>query len=98
MKLTVQEQIELTNAMNTLSEKSYKKGFEHAKEEELPNNFFEALIEYGKKTKTLIDYNRGKGSNWIQIKPTRDGSKGIKAVDIAFEDDLMNINHIGIDK
>ena len=102
MVLTVSELIEMTNATNEVIKKSYEKGVQSEKERALPNNLFEALLEYGKKTKTLVDYHRSSdksdGCNWLQIKPTRTGAKAVKSVEISFDENLMEIDYIGVNK
>lgn len=66
----------------------------------LPNTLFDALLDYAKKSETLIDCHTSMGPsdgcNWLQIKPTRAGSEGTKYVEISFEENLMEISHIGI--
>ena len=102
MNITVDEMIELNNITQSAIEKAYNKGVENEKSRELPNNLFNALLDYGKKTKTLIDYHKSSsdldGCYWIQLKPTRDGSEGVKCVEISFEENLTEIHHIGISK
>lgn len=98
MNITVDEMIDLSNRTSEGISNAYKDGVrdEKNREREIPNTIFDALIEYGKKSKTLIDYNKSGSLNWVQLKPTRDGSEGVKCVEISFEENLMEICHIGI--
>jgi len=102
MKLTVDEMVDLNNRINKTAQQQYEKGVNDEKSRALPNNLFDALIEYGKKTKTLIDYHKSAsesdGCNWIQLKPTREGEKGTKYVEISFDENLTEVHHIGIGK
>lgn len=102
MKLTVDELADLTNRTNEAVSKAYEKGVKAERERELPNNLFEAVLEYGRKTKTLVDYHKSSseidGCNWVQIKPTRTGAKGVKSIEISFEENLMEIDYIGVNK
>ena len=102
MKLTTDELIELTNKTNDVMNKAYKAGVKKEAERELPDSLFKALLDYGKKSKTLIDYHRSSdksdGCNWIQLKPTRAGSKGTKHVEISFKENKIEINGIFIAK
>ena len=102
MEISVNELIELQNRTNDGLHKAYEEGKKDEAERPLPNNLFDAILEYGKKTNTLIDYHKSDskidGCNWIQIKPTRDGSKGVQFVEIAFDNNLTEINYIGAKK
>ena len=102
MKITIDEFVGLSGKLHESVQDAFKAGIKKQKEVELPNSLFEALLEYGVKSDTIIDYHRngGKtdGCNWIQLKPTRDGSKGVKHVEISFEENKMDINFIGIRK
>jgi len=102
MNITVDEIIDLNNRISKSVQLAFEDGVNTEKNRELPTNLFDALVEYGKKTKTLIDYAKSEskedGCNWIQIKPTREGSKGTKYVEISFEENLTEIHHIGIGK
>jgi hypothetical protein len=101
MEISVNEFVELSNSITAIAQKHFGKGVETEKERPLPNNLFEALLEYGKKSKTLIDYHKSSGKsdgcNWIQIKPTRSG-KTTDLVEISFEENLTEIHHVGISK
>jgi hypothetical protein len=100
MKITIEEMVGMTNVIRNVESKAYEKGVSDERERELPKNFFEALLQYAGKTKTLVDYHRSGGKadscNWIQIKPTREGSDGIKCVEISFEENLTEINYVGV--
>jgi len=102
MEISVNEMIDLNNRTQEAIKKSYEKGVEDEKNRVLPKTLFDALIEYGNKTKTLVEYHksgsRSDGCNWIQLKPTRTGAKGIKSIEISFEENLSEINYIGVNK
>jgi len=102
MKTTVDEFLQMTNAINEAVERAIKEGIKREAERQMPNSLFDALLSYAKESKTLVDYHKSSGSrdgcNWIRIKPTRDGSKGTKFVEISFENNLMEIYHVGIGK
>mgnify|MGYP006908233045 CR=1 FL=1 len=98
MELTVDEFIDLQNRMSEGLAKAVRKGRELESQKPMPNNLFDALVEYGKKTETLIDYEKGNDSNWVQLKPTREGSEGVKYVEISFEDNACEVHHIGTHK
>lgn len=100
MEVTVDELIDLNNRTNEAIDKALKDGIRMERERTLPNNLFEALIKYGNESKTLIDYHKSSGKtdgcNWIQLKPTREGSEGVKYVEISFEENLTEVSTIGI--
>jgi len=102
MELTVDEMIDINNRTKEAIERAYKKGVQDEKERALPDNLFEAILKYGNKTKTLVDYHRSSdksdGCNWVQIKPTRTGAKAVKSVEISFDENLMEIDYIGVNK
>jgi len=102
MKLTTNELIDLTNKTNDIVNKAYNQGVKTEKARELPTNLFEVLLAYGKESKTLVDYhrsgNRSDGCNYIQLKPTRDGSKGVAYVEISFKENKWEIEGIFIGK
>ena len=102
MEITVDEMIDLNNRTREAITKSYEKGVNDEKSRTLPETLFDALFEYGNKTKTLVGCHRSvdksDGCNWIQLKPTRGGSKGITSVEISFEENLSEISYIAVNK
>lgn len=99
MEISPQEFVELTNIITESSNKAFDRGVDAEKERVKPDNFFEAILEYAKQSKTLINYHKSTGKldgcNWIQIKPTRSGSEDVTYVEISFEDNLNEIHYIG---
>ena len=98
MEINVTELTELNKMIHTSLEVAHRKGVEEEQNREVPETLFDSFLEYAKKSKTLIDYERNKETCWIQIKPTREGSKGTKHVEIGFEFNGMNVDSIGIGK
>jgi hypothetical protein len=102
MEITVNEMIDLNNRTQEAITRSYEKGVSDEKNRPLPKTLFDALIEYGNKTKTLVNYHKSgsksDGCNWVQLKPTRTGAKGIESVEISFEENLCEINYVGVNK
>ena len=102
MEISVEELVNLQNKINDAQDSAYKKGFTASEERELPNNLFEALLKYAKKSKTLVDYHKNGGGmdgcNWIQLKPTRTGAEDIEYVEISFELNKNEIEYVGAKK
>lgn len=106
MNITVDEMVDMTNRTKDAMDKAYKQGRQDRENEfaieraNEPKHLFKSLINYADSEGLLIDHhyssNAKDGCNWAQIKPTRDGAKGTKYVEIAFGDDLNSIDHIGI--
>jgi len=106
MDITVDEMIDMNNRVKDAVDKSYKQGMSDAYDKYVearanePKHLFKSLINYADSEGLLIDHhyssNAKDGCNWVQIKPTRDGAKGTKYVEISFGDDLNTIDHIGI--
>tara|TARA_R110001606_G_C14975294_1_gene603702 strand:- start:157 stop:468 length:312 start_codon:yes stop_codon:yes gene_type:complete len=100
MNITIEEMIELQIINADLIDKAYFKGVADEQARKLPDNLFDALIKYGQDTCTLVEYNKSSskmdGCNWIQLKPTREGSENVKAVEISFQENLKEIDFIGI--
>jgi hypothetical protein len=100
MELSINELVELQNRNQQGLKDAYNKGVQDERERALPDNLFEALLKYGKDSKTLVEYSRSSGPsdgcNWIQLKPTRSGSEGVKSVEISFDENLTEIHSIGI--
>lgn len=99
MKVTVNEITEITNTINKATKAAYEQGVRDESERNLPNNLYDALVEYGLKSKTLVGNHKSTetldGCNWIQLIPTREGSEGVEYIEISFESNLMEIHHIG---
>lgn len=103
MKISVKELSELQNSINESLGEAFEKGQPCERKRKLPNTLFDALLEYGKKSETLVDYHKSGGGelddcNWVHLKPTREGSEGVAAVEISFSQNLMEIDFIGIIK
>ena len=100
MNITIEEMVDLQNITTTAVDEAYRRGVRDEKARALPENLFDALLKYGNESKTLVDYSKSEsksdGCNWLQLSPTRDGSEGVKYVEISFEENLTEIDHIGI--
>tara|TARA_R110000796_G_C14258489_1_gene399600 strand:+ start:163 stop:474 length:312 start_codon:yes stop_codon:yes gene_type:complete len=100
MNITIEEMVELQIINADLIDKAYFKGVADEQARKLPDNLFDALLLYAQSSETLVDYSKSSskmdGCNWIQLKPTREGSKKVKAVEISFQENLKEIDYIGI--
>jgi hypothetical protein len=100
MKITVDEIVDMQNRTKQGMEDAYKKGVQDEKARALPENLFTALLEYGIESGTIVESNRSTdksdGCNWVQLRSTREGSEGIKCVEISFEENLMEIKYISV--
>jgi hypothetical protein len=102
MKITVDEMVDMQNRTEQAMRDAHEKGVQDERARALPENLFTALLEYGIESGTIIESHRSTdksdGCNWVQLKPTRTGSEGIKYIEISFEENLMEIDFIGAEK
>lgn len=94
MEITPEEFTQLANAVNKSVTKAHEDGAESEQHRDMPKTLFESLLKHAEKSKTLVEYEYSKGSKWIQVKPERDGSKGIDYVEIGFAEDGMSMDVI----
>jgi hypothetical protein len=100
MKISVDEIVKMKNLTNDALDRAYKRGVQDERERALPNTLFDTLLKYGIESETLLESHISNGlsdgCHWIQLKPTRDGSEGTKDVEISFQENLTEIDFVGI--